>query len=53
MSQPIRAVYKSGQFWLLDPVYVTEGQKKAFVDSLRCQRLSLKSIVKGHDLALA
>jgi predicted DNA-binding antitoxin AbrB/MazE fold protein len=27
MSQPIRAVYKSGQLWLLDPVYLTEGQE--------------------------
>jgi predicted DNA-binding antitoxin AbrB/MazE fold protein len=27
MSQPIRAVYKGGQLWLLDPVYVTEGQE--------------------------
>jgi predicted DNA-binding antitoxin AbrB/MazE fold protein len=27
MSQPIRAVYKSGQLWLLDPVHLTEGQE--------------------------
>ena len=26
MSQPIRAVYKGGQLWLLDPVHVMEGQ---------------------------
>jgi predicted DNA-binding antitoxin AbrB/MazE fold protein len=27
MSQPIRAVYKGGQLWLLDPVHLTEGQE--------------------------
>jgi predicted DNA-binding antitoxin AbrB/MazE fold protein len=27
MSQPIRAVYKGGQLWLLDPVQLTEGQE--------------------------
>jgi predicted DNA-binding antitoxin AbrB/MazE fold protein len=27
MSQPIRAVYKSGQLWLLDPVHLMEGQE--------------------------
>jgi predicted DNA-binding antitoxin AbrB/MazE fold protein len=27
MTQPIRAVYKSGQLWLLDPVHLTEGQE--------------------------
>jgi predicted DNA-binding antitoxin AbrB/MazE fold protein len=27
MLQPIRAVYKGGQLWLLDPVQVTEGQE--------------------------
>jgi predicted DNA-binding antitoxin AbrB/MazE fold protein len=27
MSQPIRAVYKSGQLQLLDPVYLVEGQE--------------------------
>ena len=26
MSQPIRAVYKGGWLWLLDPVHLTEGQ---------------------------
>jgi hypothetical protein len=26
MSQPIRAVYKGGQRWLLDLVHVMEGQ---------------------------
>jgi predicted DNA-binding antitoxin AbrB/MazE fold protein len=26
MSQPIRAVYKGGQLWLLDPVHLMEGQ---------------------------
>ena len=26
MSQPIRAVDKGGQLWLLDPVHVMEGQ---------------------------
>jgi hypothetical protein len=27
MSQPILAVYKGEQFWLLDPVHVMEGQE--------------------------
>jgi predicted DNA-binding antitoxin AbrB/MazE fold protein len=27
MSQPIRAVYKGGQLWLLDSVHVSEGQE--------------------------
>ena len=27
MSQPIRAVYKGGWLWLLDPVHLTEGQE--------------------------
>ena len=27
MSQPIRAVYKGGKLWLLDPVHLTEGQE--------------------------
>ena len=27
MSQSIRAVYKGGQLWLLDPVHLTEGQE--------------------------
>lgn len=27
MSSPIRAVYKGGQLWLLDPVHLTEGQE--------------------------
>ena len=27
MSQPIRAVYKGGQLWLLEPVHLTEGQE--------------------------
>jgi predicted DNA-binding antitoxin AbrB/MazE fold protein len=27
MSQPVRAVYKGGQLWLLDPVHLTEGQE--------------------------
>ena len=27
MSQPIRAIYKGGQLWLLDPVHLTEGQE--------------------------
>jgi len=27
MSQPIRAVYKDGWLWLLDPVHLTEGQE--------------------------
>jgi len=27
MSPPIRAVYKGGQLWLLDPVHLTEGQE--------------------------
>jgi predicted DNA-binding antitoxin AbrB/MazE fold protein len=27
MSQPIRAVYKDGHLWLLDPVHLTEGQE--------------------------
>jgi predicted DNA-binding antitoxin AbrB/MazE fold protein len=27
MSQPIRAVYKGGQLWLLDPVHLREGQE--------------------------
>ena len=27
MSQPIHAIYKSGQLWLLDPVHLTEGQE--------------------------
>ena len=27
MSPPIRAVYKGGQLWLLDPVPLTEGQE--------------------------
>jgi predicted DNA-binding antitoxin AbrB/MazE fold protein len=27
MFQPIRAVYKNGQLWLLDPVQLTEGQE--------------------------
>jgi predicted DNA-binding antitoxin AbrB/MazE fold protein len=27
MSQPIRAVYKGGQLWLIDPVHFTEGQE--------------------------
>jgi predicted DNA-binding antitoxin AbrB/MazE fold protein len=27
MSQPIRAAYKGGQLWLLDPVHLTEGQE--------------------------
>ena len=27
MSQPIRAVYKSGQLQLLDPVHLVEGQE--------------------------
>jgi predicted DNA-binding antitoxin AbrB/MazE fold protein len=26
MSQPIRAVYKGGLLWLLDPVHLMEGQ---------------------------
>ena len=26
MSQPIRAVYKGGQLWLLDPVHLMAGQ---------------------------
>jgi hypothetical protein len=26
MPQPIRAVYKGGQLWLLDPVHLTERQ---------------------------
>ena len=26
-SQLIRAVYKGGQLWLLDPVHLTEGQE--------------------------
>ena len=28
MSQPIRAVYKGGQLWLLDPVHLMPGQVK-------------------------
>ena len=27
MSQPIRAIYKGGKLWLLDPVHLTEGQE--------------------------
>ena len=27
MSPPIRAVYKGGQLWLLDPVHLLEGQE--------------------------
>ena len=27
MSPPIRAVYKGGQLWLLDPVHLIEGQE--------------------------
>ena len=93
MSQPIRAVYKGGKLWLLDPVHLTEGQEvrvlilseedrvraalgdlvvpvlapaeedvdeealareaACAVGSLRCQRLSLKNVVKGHDTVLS